>query len=236
MFSPALASTETVMHDYARFYAPDRLARLGLGFGLGMLAANTNIDSHVQTWYQQDVRHLRTDAVSRSVKFFGEGKYFIPLSLLLAGFAYVDPDASIAAWGAYSTRAYLAGGPAMLFLQRATGGSRPEETAHDAHWRPFRDDNGVSGHAFMGAIPFLTLGKMMREQAFLKYCAYAASAATAWSRINDNKHYLSQAVLGWYLAWESVDAVFEAEGQRESISVAPIMSRNRYGITVHFTW
>ncbi len=236
MQNPATASVETVKRDYANFYARERLVRVGLGLGAGMLLANTNLDRQIQTWYQQDVRHARTDTISQSVKLFGEGQYVIPASLLLAGITYIAPHSPIGAWGAYSTRAYLTGGPMMLFLQRATGGSRPEESAHDAQWRPFYDDNGVSGHAFVGAVPWLTLGKMSRENVLLKYGAYAVSTATAWSRINDNKHYLSQAVLGWYIAWEAVDAVFDADEQRESISIAPIVARNWYGITVSFTW
>jgi hypothetical protein len=100
----------------------------------------------------------------------------------------------------------------------------------------FNDNNGVSGHSFIGAVPFLALAKMNGDNTVLKYVAYAASAAAAWSRVNDNGHYLSQAALGWYMAWESVDAVVDGEEEREKISIAPIIGRNTYGIAVSVQW
>ena len=61
------------------------------------------------------------------------------------------------------------------------------------------------------AVPFLTIARMNEENKPVKYLALLASTFTAWSRINDNAHYFSQAALGWYLAYESVDAVFDAD-------------------------
>jgi hypothetical protein len=232
--SPTIA--ETVIHDYKRFYSSERFMRIGIGCGSAALLANTELDRQIQEWYQEDVRSSNTDDFSRTAKLFGEGKYLIPLSLLLASTKYFDKEAPVGNWAAYSTRAYIAGVPSLLLVQRLTGGSRPGETTHDSRWRPFNDNNGVSGHSFIGAVPFLALAKMNRDNTVLKYVAYAASAAAAWSRVNDNGHYLSQAALGWYMAWESVDAVVDGEEEREKISIAPIIGRNTYGIAVSVQW
>ena len=43
----------------------------------------------------------------------------------------------------------------MLLMQRVTGASRAGESDSGSHWRPFHDSNGVSGHAFMGAVLLL---------------------------------------------------------------------------------
>jgi len=228
--------TGTLIDDYKSFYDSERLLRIGLGIGVGALSANTNIDKDVQDWYQKDMRSSSADSFSKSAKLFGEGSYLIPLSLLSASLKYFDSESSIGNWGAYSARAYLVGSPAMLLMQRVTGGSRPGETDHDANWRPFNDDNGVSGHAFIGAVPFLTLAKMSGDNKYLKYIAYAASAAAAWSRLNDNDHYLSQAALGWYMAFESVDAVFAADGRDKKVVVHPIAFRDGYGIMAEVSW
>jgi len=232
----SLTIWKAVTRDYESFYSLDRLTRLGVGFGIGAIAANTNFDTGVQDWYQDNIRSSGTDNFSKVAKTFGEGKYMIPLALLSASINYIDAESLIGVWGVYTSRAYLVGTPALLLMQYVTGASRPGETDHGSKWRPFNDNNGVSGHAFMGAVPFLTLAYMYDDNKVVKYLAYAASFATAWSRVNDNSHYLSQASLGWYMAFESVDAVFDADRKKGDITIAPVIGRDSYGISVHMKW
>ena len=120
--------------------------------------------------------------------------------------------------------------------QLATGASRPNESDHGSEWHPFNDNSGVSEHAFMGAIPFVTLANIYNDNKVVKYLAYAASFATAWSRVNDNSHYISQAALGWYMAFESVDAVFDADRKRNNLSIMPVIGKDSYGISVQMKW
>ncbi|RMD69168.1 MAG: hypothetical protein D6819_07630 [Gammaproteobacteria bacterium] len=226
---------ETVKNDYRSFYAKERLLRLGIGFGLGAIAANTSMDQDFQEWYQDHVRGSGTDDFADAAKNLGEGKYLIPLSLLASGLGVIDEGSPIGAWGTHTLRSYLTGGPALLLMQRATGGSRPGERKDASHWRPFRDNNGVSGHAFIGAVPFLTVARM-HPGGPVAWGAYLASAAAAWSRINDDAHFLSQAALGWYMAWESVDAVFDADEKPKAFSLAPLLLDDGYGVAARFTW
>ena len=76
---------DVVMLDHLRFYSSDRLKRMGIGYGVGGIMANTGVDEHIHDWYQEDVRSSRTDDAAEVVKIFGEGNYLIPLSLLAAG-------------------------------------------------------------------------------------------------------------------------------------------------------
>jgi len=232
----SLTIWEAVTRDYESFYSLDRLTRLGVGFGIGAIAANTSLDDNFQNWYQDNIRSSSTDNFSKAVKTFGEGRYMIPLALLSASINYINAESPIGVWGVYTSRAYLVGAPALLLMQYTTGASRPGETDHGSRWRPFNDNNGVSGHAFMGAVPFLTLANMYDDNKVVKYLANAASFATAWSRVNDNSHYLSQASLGWYMAFESVDAVFDADRKKGDITIAPVIGRDSYGISVHMKW
>ena len=41
--------------------------------------------------------------------------------------------------------------------------------------------------------------------------AQLGSVLTGWSRLNDRKHYLSQIILGWTIAWNAVSAVDDDE-------------------------
>lgn len=229
--SPAAADQSvwrTVKADYNNFYLSDtRWTRLGIAFGAGAVLANTDADQGVRDWYQQQLRGSTSDHYANYLQKPGEGKYVVPLALLAAATGTLSAegmDAPLAAWGQRTCRAYLAAWPATLVAERLTGGSRPEERSDASRWRPFRDDNGLSGHAFLGAVPFLTIAHMS-DHSFVQYGAYVASTFAAWSRINDDKHYLSQVFLGWYLAYEAADAVAQASRQQRRppprVSVIP---------------
>ncbi len=136
-------------------------------------------------------------------------------------------DSPIGEWGQRCLRATLVGVPPLLILQRGLGASRPDE--NDSHWRPFNDSNGVSGHNFMGAVPFIVAAKMT-DKPYLKYPLYMASTLCGLSRINDDKHYFSQIVLGWWLAYLAADSVFKTEKEKEQkLTIAPMFLPGKGG-------
>lgn len=240
--------SETIADDYGSFYETDRLIRMGIVFVAGGIAANTNIDMSVRNWYQDNVRSARTDSWSSesqkdfvfNAKFFGEGKYMVPVALLAASVNYIDTDTAVGNWGANTSRAYIVGLPAMWGMQFATGAARPSHNAPSGSaWRPFNNDgyaHGVSGHSFVGAVPFLTIAAMNPDNAWVRYPAYLASAAAGWSRVNDDKHFPSQVVLGWYMAWEAVDAVFDNNQKKKGVTVTPMVGLDGFGLIARASW
>ena len=227
-----------VKRDYSEFYSSDRFIRMGIVFTGGAIMANTSID---QDFQNRNAGNIFSVDDSYSIKQFGEGKILIPLSLISAGISSYLNDGSeltgIGKWGERTARAYFVGGPTVLTTQLLTGASRPSEDKKISDWKPFNDANGVSGHAFIGSVPFLTIAYMNKDNAFIKYSAYLASTLAAASRINDNQHYLSQAILGWYLGWESVDSVYSVELKtKNSVHVQPMLGADSYGIQLSMQW
>ena len=227
---------DTIKNDYKNYYTDkDRLVRFGIAFGIGGIIANTNIDQSFQNRYQDNIRSKSTDDFSKIVKQFGNGKITIPFALLASSLNLAYDDSIIGKWGAYTSRAFLVGAPGLLAMQFVTGGSRPsEKRSYHSSWRPFKDNNGVSGHAFMGSIPFLVIYKMS-DNVYLKYSAFAASFLTAWSRVNDNQHYLSQIALGWYMGYEAVDSVFQTNKQR-GYAFEPFIKYDAVGLAYVYRW
>ena len=196
-----------IVKDYSNFYSKKRLIKMGLVFSAMGLIANTNIDKNFQDWHNNNIKSSKSDKKSKVFKNFGEKNYLIPISLLASGAYWLNNRSNVGNWGLNSVRSYIVGAPIVWVMQYVTGGSRPNDKNPTSKWRPFNDNNGVSGHAFVGAVPFLVLAKM-NDNKFIKYSAYLASTLTAWSRVNDDSHYLSQAILGWYIAHEAVSSVF----------------------------
>lgn len=230
-----------IKEDYNEFYSADRFIRMGIVFTGGAIMANTDIDQKFQDDFQNNKRSAATDSFSVDAKKFGEGKYLIPLSLLSAGISHYLGDGSeltgVGKWGERTARAYFVGGPTVLATQLLTGASRPTEDKKISDWKPFNDANGVSGHAFIGSVPFLTIAYMNNDNTFIKYSAYLASTFSAYSRINDNAHYLSQAMLGWYLGWEAVDSVYSVDRKdKKDIKIQPLIGADSYGLQVSMSW
>ena len=234
-----------VADDYRSFYKGERLLRMGIVFGAAGIVANTNIDMNIRNWYQDKVRNAQTDSwasnpsrdLEFNAKFFGEGKYMVPVALLAASVNYIDTDTAIGNWGANASRAYVVGLPAMWLMQGVTGATRPGDRPEGSSWTtPFGHSNGVSGHAFVGAVPFLTIAYMNPDNKLIKYPAYVASAAAAWSRVNDDKHFPSQVFLGWYMAWEAVDSVFENNEKKKGVTLAPMVELDGFGMMAKGSW
>jgi len=200
---------DQIISDYQNFYSKDNLWKLALGIGYAGVYANTSFDEEIQDFYNEYIKSNITDDISKIVKPFGDGRITVPIYLTAAliGELLKDtkPGATIGCWGQRCTRALIVGAPPVLTLQILLGASRPEE-GKGSRWRPFKDNNGVSGHSFVGAVPFLVAAKMTNKL-LLKYPLYFASTFTGISRINDNKHYFSQAILGWWIAFLSVNSL-----------------------------
>jgi hypothetical protein len=231
----------TLSDDYMEFYSLNRLKRMGLVFASGAIVANTNIDEYIQKKYQTNIRSSTTDDIADVVKDFGEYKYLIPVTVAAALIDNVFEDTAynrtVGRWGKRMMRSYLVGTPLLLTLQPIIGASRPSE-GMGSNWHPFSFDdvNGISTHAFIGAVPFLTMAGMSDDNLYLKSFFYLASTACAWSRINDNAHYFSQAALGWYLAWESTDAILDRENEEKKLTVRPMFLGDGYGISINMQW
>ncbi len=224
-----------VRSDHGRYYSWATMRGLLLGISAGSVLANTSLDEDFQSWYQDDVRTADTDHFARFWKTFGEGQIFIPAfaGLGLVGGLFADRPllGTAGDFGDRTTRGYLVGAPPMLLMQFSLGASRPDETSMGSRWKPFDDTNAVSGHAFIGAVPFITAAKMT-ENPWVKSGLYICSTFTAWSRVNDHRHYLSQACLGWWMAYLASDAVDQTEHEDRCFAVAPLVTPEVTGVGI----
>jgi membrane-associated phospholipid phosphatase len=118
----------------------------------------------------------------------------------------------------------------------ATGASRPAEDV-GSKWHFWNDNNGVSGHAFVGAVPFLAAAEMV-ESPLLKGTLYVCSTFVGFSRMTTDSHYPSQVFLGWYLAWASSVAVnrTEAHFAGMEVRVVPLPIADLGGAALEARW
>jgi hypothetical protein len=228
---------DEIAADFGNFYNPRNLAWLAGGVGVAAGLANSSIDDDVRDWYQDDVRNSKLDQYADVFKTPGYGELALPaLGIMLLVTEHMPDSAAqstVGEWSDRSLRGILVGFPMVLAGQRILGASRPGEEPHGSHWDPWNDSNAVSGHAFMGAVPLITMAQMV-ENPYAKGGLYFSSTLCGWSRVNDDAHYLSQAVLGWYVAYLAASAVSQTELQAENWSIAPMLIQDGVGIGFEF--
>lgn len=225
--------TGKLWSDAGNYYSWVTLRDMLIALGVSGALANTTADQHVRDWYQQDVRSSGTDNVAPFFRHFGEGQWVVPAcaGIWIAGTVFGDSEFgdTLGDYGSETLRAYAVGTPPMLFFQYALGPARPGDEPNLSHWRPFVDSHGASGHAFMGAVPFLTAANMSDNWA-VKGGLYCVSTLTAWSRVNDDRHYLSQAILGWSMAYMACNAVHKTEADSHAATVNPVVTPDMVGV------
>ncbi len=226
-----------VWEDYRNFYACENLVCVTAAFGAGALMANTGFDDTMQAAWIRGVEPTSVGTFFSDCKDIGEGRYALAIfgasaatGLVFEGHPFGD---ILGEWGSRSLRIFAVGAPPVYVLQMATGASRPAENV-GSKWHFWNDNNGVSGHAFVGAIPFLAAADMV-ESPLLKGTLYVCSTFVGFSRMTDNAHYPSQVFLGWYLAWASARAVDATEmhfaGMEVQVVPLPIGDLGGMGVT-----
>ncbi|MFZ4394323.1 MAG: phosphatase PAP2 family protein [Kiritimatiellia bacterium] len=197
---------QVLWDDLCRFYSRRNLLRLGIGFLIGALLANTPLDQWLEDAYRTHV-HSETQtakAVQQATKKIGDRYVVIlaPVAAMSIGLlAPVNPAAAtVGAWGVQFARTFLVAAPVTYGASWALGGDRPKNQ-NGSQWQPWRGKQyGISGHAMAGAIPFLVMAGMSSNPV-TQTVLYACSGLTAWSRVDSQSHYPSQILLGWWLSF-----------------------------------
>lgn len=208
---------EDLKHDFSHCMESDNLFFFGATFlGAGVLA-NTGLDRAFGNHWQNDIKSTLTNRILKYPKRVGDlSLYHIPIYFSSLALGHLREHTLLGNvlynWGYRSVRTFIVGGTQQLLFTVLLGSGRPELN-QDSKWQPFRHKTGVSGHAFYGAIPFVTAA-MMSDPPLLKYGLYVISTLPGISRINDNKHYLSQVILGWTIAFLSARSVYLSDLDR----------------------
>lgn len=231
-----------IVEDHLNFYSVETLVDLGMVTAMAGTLANTAFDEQCRDIFLDNVTHTGSGETARwlhQTKGIGNGFKTLPLfaaaaatGLISDQFPILEP---VSGWGSQSLRTFVVGAPVVCIGQLATGGSRPGENDHDSAWRPLADNNGVSGHAFMGAIPFLAAADMT-ESRTLKTVFIVGSTLPAISRITDDDHYTSQVILGWTIAYVSHRAISKTDRDANGWNLTSWQAADAQGLGFEKRW
>ena len=220
-FQPLFKGTGS---HWQRNYSRRTFLKLGGGVLAAGFLAYSGVDEAVESFHTGVARSPVSDRVSHVLKFFGERFWFLNWALLGAVDAWLR-SSFFSRWGRKNFEAMVVGLPTLWTVQRGLGANRPSSDDGNPRWRPMNADNSASGHTFMAAVPWLTLAKRCGLKP-VRPLAWLGSVLTGWSRINDRKHYLSQVILGWTIAWNAVCAVDDLKPDTATPELIPAGENN----------
>ncbi|MEO8294645.1 MAG: phosphatase PAP2 family protein [Gemmatimonadota bacterium] len=194
-FLLTLGGGATVLHAQE----PGAINRVRWWHGLvavGGFALLTAVDEPAQRF---SVNH-RSDGSNQAARFFkhmGQPEVFATAGLGMVALGALAGNQKIKAAGLRVSGALALSGVLVTVTKLAAGRSRPSHAGSDPDdFAPFSGAaSAPSGHTTMAFALAASLGDEIRNP-WVTAGLYVAATGTAWSRVNDNAHWVSDVVAG----------------------------------------
>jgi membrane-associated phospholipid phosphatase len=162
---------------------------------LGVVAAASALDRTVNDEVQRH-RTAGKDDVARALRRMGEPVIYAPIALGTIAVGLISGKPAITRAGGRITGSLLTAGAISSGLKLVFGRHRPSRTTDPFQFSPFSGDAAFpSGHTTMAfALAASVSDELHSTPASIGL--YTLASGTAWSRVNDNKHWLSDVLAG----------------------------------------
>jgi membrane-associated phospholipid phosphatase len=162
----------------------------------GAVVGLTFLDEHVQRFIQSN-RSEALDRMSSVVREFGEPEVYLTVSAGLAFSGLISNHTRLTLEGLRAVSAVAGAGVVTHVAKWSLGRERPDENteAEDLDPFTFRDTAWPSGHAATAFALAASLSDGI-DRAWATVLLYTAATGVAWSRVNDNRHWLSDVAGG----------------------------------------
>ncbi len=166
-----------------------------VGAGLGAVAAAALVDESLRDRLQQH-RTASGDDVARTFRRMGEPAVYGTVGLGTIAVGILTGNRPLTRAGERISAGLLTAGLVSSILKEAVGRRRPDQPTDAFHFRPFSgNDSWPSGHTTMA----FALAAGVSDEVHrlpVSILLYGAAGLTGWSRLNDDRHWLSDVLAG----------------------------------------
>ena len=162
---------------------------------VGAIATATLADRGLNDWFQ-DRRSAASNGAARVFRNGGEPEFTfgIPAGILAAGVISGRPE--LRRGGGRVLLSVVTAGLTTGALKKLTGRLRPAQTDDPLLFEPFSSHDAFpSGHATMAFALATSLSEEI-DNRWASAALYAFATGTAWSRMNDRRHWFSDVLAG----------------------------------------
>jgi membrane-associated phospholipid phosphatase len=162
---------------------------------LGGLSGLMLLDHPTQR-LSQNSRTEAGDEFARTVRYMGQPEFYGPISLGLMGAGLISGHGELAGSGARLGASLLTAGAITTLSKLVFGRPRPSESLDVDGYVPFSGRDAMpSGHTSMAFALATSLSDDI-DRAWARVGLYTLATGVAWSRVNDNRHWLSDVAAG----------------------------------------
>ena len=173
---------------------------------LGGLSALMLLDEPAQQ-FAQDNRSDRSNSVAETFRHFGQPEVYGPVTLGLLGTGIISGNQEITRSGARLATTLALVGAVAGVGKLALGRPRPSESLDADRYIPFSGKEAMpSGHTAVAYAMATALGDDI-DRTWARVSLYTLATGVAWSRMNDNRHWMSDVAAGAVLGVVSAKVV-----------------------------
>jgi membrane-associated phospholipid phosphatase len=162
---------------------------------VGGLSAVMLLDKPTQRW-TQDHRTEGKNDLARGFRHFGQPEIYGTVTLGIVAAGLLSGDREVTRSGGRVAASLLLAGGSTTLAKIAFGRPRPSESLDADGYVPFSGQDAMpSGHTTMAFALAASLSDEIRNP-FATVGLYTVATGVGWSRINDNRHWLSDVCAG----------------------------------------
>ncbi len=196
------------------------------------------LDSSFKDFAQDDMRSGTTDDIADWTRPFGDSKILFPAMAggYMVGAVTGSRRLTAASLLGFQSLAIAAGMTEGIKL--LAGRTRPNNTDDEFDFQGpgGTDKSFVSGHATHAFAVATVFAMEYRESYVVPPLAYGLATLTAWSRVNDNKHWVSDVALGagvGFLVGVLTHRLSPFRpGNNPNVSVLPMIGGDKKGVSI----
>jgi membrane-associated phospholipid phosphatase len=154
------------------------------------------VDRPVHVFFQEH-RTKETDAVAAVFRRFGTPPVFGAVSVGVLGAGFVSGDRDVRRAGGRLVASFVLSVASVEILKKLVGRARPDEDAGAFTFHPFtrKQTSFPSGHTASAFALATSLAEDI-ESPWASVPLYLIASGTAWSRLNDDRHWPSDVAAG----------------------------------------
>ena len=183
----------------------------------GTIGAVSALDRGVDTWVQ-DHRSSHSDALARGFRNGGQPVVVFGVPAVMLGAGLISGSKGLERSGARVLASVVLAGVITGGGKVVAGRLRPDESTTQYAFKPFsHHDSFPSGHATIAFALATSLADEIRRP-WASAVLYVGATGTAWARLNDHRHWLSDVLAG---ATVGVTAANFVEGRWRFFGLGP---------------
>jgi membrane-associated phospholipid phosphatase len=207
---------------------------------VGITTVLADDEEDIQSWFQEN-RNGTTDNVAKLVKPFGDGRYTLPAMAALYCYGHFFESERARSTALLAIESFVSTGVFTETLKHTSHKHRPmpgdlENAVWDGPSLSKANLSFPSGHAAAAFAIATVLASGYGDNTLVPPVAYGCATLCAFSRVNDNAHWVSDVILGSAIGYFTAKTIIGRHGQRNdgSLRIRPVVGGRRPGISVSY--